>query len=157
MEHLALYPYRVERVDALDDFTRQLLVLATGGHAPAHHLHGAADTSQRILHLVGDDGRHLAKLGESGLFAQLLFHPDAGAQVVHRQLDRIHERPKLRSRTASRRSGSKARNVGPHTGMSGPPCIAAPLEPSTVARRAQDGNRSMMRLTASSTVVSIQV
>ena len=41
-----------------------------GRHARADHLQRAADAGERVLHLVRDDGRHLAEPGQRGLLAQ---------------------------------------------------------------------------------------
>ena len=43
-----------------------------GSQARADHLNRAAHAGQRVLHFVGDHGRHLAEPREGGLLAQLL-------------------------------------------------------------------------------------
>ena len=66
----------------VDDFLDHRRILAVRRQPAADDLNRAPDAGQRVLDFVGDDGRHLAKPRERGLFAQLLLDAHARAQVV---------------------------------------------------------------------------
>ena len=72
----------VERIDARDDFTHHLRRPCCRRHAAADHLNRAADAGERVLHLVRDDGRHLAKRASAACSRSCSSIRDARAEVV---------------------------------------------------------------------------
>ena len=60
----------VQRIDALDDFADDAVLRAAVGKPATENLHGAPDPGERVPHLVRDHRRHLAELGQGGLFAK---------------------------------------------------------------------------------------
>src|SRR5436189_1866066 len=60
----------VQRVQTIDDVAHDSPITAVSRHAPADHLKAAADSSQRILDLVGHDGRHFTETCKCSLFTK---------------------------------------------------------------------------------------